>query len=91
MYLGSTALQDSKQYRFRVRPIFDGGEDDSEGKGEGGDEWGWSPASSLASPAVLNDFLRAQVPVELVGRNKEVVSRDVLAGKIVGEAFFFFV
>lgn len=52
---------------------------------EGGELWGWSPASALASPAVLNSFLQSQVPVELVGKAKGVVSRDVLAGKIVGE------
>lgn len=43
-----------------------------------------SPASSPASPAVLNAFLRSQVPQQLVGRGKEVVSRNILAGKIVG-------
>lgn len=52
---------------------------------EGGGEWGWSPASALASPAVLNAFLSSQVPAELVGRAKASVSRDVLAGKIVGK------
>lgn len=43
-----------------------------------------SPASTPASPAVLNSFLQSQVPQQLVGRGKEVVSRNVLAGKIVG-------
>lgn len=52
---------------------------------EGGGEWGWSPSSDLTSPAVLNSFLRSQAPAELVGRGKAVVSRDVLAGKIVGK------
>lgn len=33
----------------------------------------------------MNAFLRSQVPGELVGKGKEVVSRTVLAGKIVGE------
>ncbi len=75
----SAGLEGSKQYRFRIRPVFGGGAE------EQGHEWGWSPASVLASPAVLNSFLRSHVPTELVGRGKAAVSRDVLAGKIVGE------
>ena len=74
-------LEDSKQYRFRFRPLLEAG-GGGEGSGSGG---AWSPASALASPAVLNAFLRSQVPGELVGKGKEVVSRTVLAGKIVGE------
>lgn len=79
LLLCSAGLEGSKQYRFRIRPVFGGGTE------ERGDEWGWSPASALASPAVLNSFLRSQVPTELVGRGKAAVSRDVLAGKVVGE------
>ncbi|CAM9096751.1 unnamed protein product [Pylaiella littoralis] len=78
--LRKKGLEGSKQYRFRLRPVFDDAK-------EGGELWGWSPASALASPAVLNSFLQSQMPAELVGRAKGVVSRDVLAGKIV--AFYF--
>eukprot|EP00903_Cladosiphon_okamuranus_P014365 g13337.t1 len=83
--LRKKGLDKSKQYRFRVRPVFgDGG-----AKKEVGDEdeWGWSPASALASPAVLNAFLSSQMPGKLVGKGKASLSRDVLAGKIV--AFYF--
>ncbi|CAM9177981.1 unnamed protein product [Ectocarpus sp. 8 AP-2014] len=79
--LRKKGLEGSKQYRFRLRPVFGGGTQ------EAGGGWGWSPSSDLASPAVLNAFLRSQAPAELVGRGKAVVSRDVLAGKIV--AFYF--
>lgn len=73
-------LEDSKQYRFRVRPVFEPADEE-----RGGDEWGWSPASALASPAVLNAFLASQIPEELVVRGKKTVNRTVLAGKIVGK------
>ncbi|CAM9580751.1 unnamed protein product [Ectocarpus sp. 4 AP-2014] len=79
--LRKKGLEGSKQYRFRLRTVFGGVTQ------EGGGEWGWSPSSDLASPAVLNSFLRSQAPAELVGRGKAVVSRDILAGKIV--AFYF--
>lgn len=75
----TSGLEDSKQYRFRVRPVLG-----PEGE-EQRDAWGWSPASAPASPAVLNSFLQSQAPAELVGKGKAVVSRDVLAGKVVGE------
>lgn len=87
-------MEGSKQYRFRLRPVFlqplgegGGGEDGrGEGKGGGGGEWGWSPASPPASPAVLNSFLRSpEVPEDLVGKNNAVVKKTVLAGKVVGE------
>lgn len=64
--------------------MFGAGGPEEEGQGGGGG-WGWSPASALASPAVLNAFLRSQVPAELVGKAKASVSRDVLAGKVVGK------
>lgn len=70
-------LEVGKQYRFRVRPLF---------ASEGTLEWGWSPASPPASPAVLNSLL-ATLPAELVGAGAgaPAVPRESLAGKIVGE------
>lgn len=78
------------QYRFRTRPVLEATRDDEEGGGGGGEEgagdaWGWSPATPLISSAVLNAFLKSQAPEELVGRGNGVVSRNVLAGKVVGE------
>lgn len=91
-------LEDDKRYRFRIHPVFRTDSDDGEGgvnvDGEGG-KWGWSPASAPASPAVLNAFIRSQVPRQLVagagggGGNKGIVDRTVLAGKIVGTCVSF--
>lgn len=104
--LRKKGLEDAKQYRFRIRPVFsaaEAGKDNSGGGGGGGgggvkgdseEEWGWSPASAPASPAVLNAFLSSQVPRELVaggggggGSEKGVVARTALAGKVI--AFYF--
>ena len=80
-----SGLEDSKPYRFRIRPVFKPPSDGDGQEAAKEKRWGWSPASTPASPAVLNSFLSSSVPQQLVRRGKEVVSRDVLAGKVVGE------
>lgn len=74
----SAGLEDGQHYRFRIRPVL---------ATQSAGEWGWSPSSPVASPAILNAFLKSQLPEQLVsgGGGSSVVPRNSLAGKIVGE------